>query len=141
MTPRFPRADFVALACIRYEIRRFLTVSETLARAAGVEPQQHQLLLALKSLPPGDPPTIGVLAERLQIRHHSAVGLAGRSVTRGLVRRRPSKRDRREVTLVMTARGERVLARLSVAHRRELRSAAPVLVRSLTALLRTRGRA
>jgi DNA-binding MarR family transcriptional regulator len=127
--------DYAALAQVRYEIRRFLTFSENMARGAGIEPQQHQLLLALKGLPEGDRPTIGVLSERLQIRHHSAVELVSRSVASGLVRRVPSETDRREVTLEMTAEGQRLLATLSIAHREELRSAAPSLVRALEAII------
>jgi DNA-binding MarR family transcriptional regulator len=127
--------DYEALAEVRYEIRRFLNFSEGMARGASIEPQQHQLLLALRALPAGVRPTIGVLSKRLLIRHHSAVELAGRSVKAGLLRRIQSEEDRREVTLRMTPHGERILAALSVVHRAELRSAAPALVRALTAIL------
>jgi DNA-binding MarR family transcriptional regulator len=68
-----PRAiDYQALADFRYEIRRFLSFSERLVRAAGLEPQQHQALLAIKGLPTHRIATIGVLSERLLIQHHSA---------------------------------------------------------------------
>ena len=70
--------DYRGLADFRFEIRRFLNFSERLAHAAGVEPQQHQALLAIKGLPPHRVATIGVLAERLLIQHHSAVELANR---------------------------------------------------------------
>jgi DNA-binding MarR family transcriptional regulator len=128
-------SDYAALAEVRYVIRRFLIFSEGAARDAGVEPQQHQLLLALKGQRGSGPSTIGVVAERLQIRHHSAVELVGRSVKSGLVRRLPSARDGREVTLGITARGQRLLAKLSLSHRDELRSAAPALVRALQAII------
>jgi DNA-binding MarR family transcriptional regulator len=128
--------DYEALAQVRYEVRRFLTFSEEKARGAGIEPQQHQLLLALKALSNAGRPTIGALAKRLLIRHHSAVELVTRSVKSGLVRRSPrSGDDRRTVTLRMTKRGERLLAALSVVHRNELRSAAPALLQAIEAII------
>ena len=71
-------ADYQALAELRYQIRRFVHFSEQASRTAGLEPQQHQLMLALKGLPKGVRPRIGELAERLQIRHHSTVELVNR---------------------------------------------------------------
>jgi DNA-binding MarR family transcriptional regulator len=133
-------AEYRALAELRYQIRSFLNFSEREARAAGMEPQQHQLLLVLKALPPGERPTIRTIAGRLQIQHNSAVELVKRSVERGLVDRRTGEDDRREASLRVTSRGERVLRKLSLAHRAELRSAAPMLVRVLEALV-GRGRA
>jgi DNA-binding MarR family transcriptional regulator len=128
-------ADHQALAEFRYQIRRFLTFSEREARATGIEPRQHQLLLAIKGLPSGQRPTIRILAERLQVRHHSAVELANRLVERRLVTRRRGDVDGREVLLQITAQGERLLARLSLAHRNELRSMGPDLVRALEAIV------
>ena len=132
-------AQYQALADLRYQIRRFLTFSEAAARAADVEPQQHQLLLVLKALRPQERPTVGVVAERLQIQHNSAVELVKRSVERGLVERRTGTEDRREASLRITRAGERVLRRLSLAHRTELRSAAPALLMALGALVGTAG--
>jgi DNA-binding MarR family transcriptional regulator len=134
-TPVLRQSDYVALAQIRYELRRFLTFSAETARAAGLEPQQHQLLLALKALTIADRPTIGTLAERLQLKHHSAVELATRCESGGLLTRDRSERDRREVTLRITPRGERLLAKLSLAHKAELQSAAPSLLRALEAVI------
>jgi DNA-binding MarR family transcriptional regulator len=133
-------ADYRALAELRYQIRRFLNFSEAAAHAALVEPQQHQLLLALKAIEAPTKPTIRTMAERLQIQHNSAVELVKRSVERGLVERRTSRDDRREASLQITARGERLLRRLSLAHRAELRTAAPVLVEALDALVGGRKR-
>jgi len=127
--------DYLALAEIRFVIRRFLAFSEAFARAADVEPQQHQLLLVLKGLRPSERPTIRTVAERLLIQHNSAVELVSRSVERGLVERRTSEHDGREASLRITARGARVLQKLSLAHRRELRSAAPLLLDALAVLL------
>jgi DNA-binding MarR family transcriptional regulator len=127
--------DYAALADFRYEIRRFLNFSERVARAAGVEPQQHQALLTIKGRPPGTETTVGALAERLQIRHHSAVELSRRLERNGWIRRTRSGEDRREVQLRLTQRGEKLLAKLSLSHRNDLRLAEPKLVRALQAAI------
>jgi len=124
-------SDYEALAELRYQIRRFLSFSEQAARAAGLEPRQHQLLLGLKGLPAKARPTIGELAERLQIQHHSAVELVNRLSAAGYIRRARAGEDRREVLLSLTPRGEKVLRKLSLHHRAELRSAGPALVKAL----------
>ena len=124
-------ADYRALAEFRYQIRRFLAFSENAASAIGIEPQQHQLLLAVQGMPAGHKVRIGDLAERLQIRHHSAVELVGRMEAKGLVVRVPGETDRREVHVRLTPRGNRILRALTVIHRDELRRAAPALVSSL----------
>jgi len=123
--------DYRALADFRYEIRRFLNFSEGVARAAGIEPQQHQALLAIKGRQPGFETTVGVLAERLQIRHHSAVELSRRLEANGWLRRSRNGADRRAVQLRLTPRGERLLAKLSLSHRNELRTAEPRLIQAL----------
>jgi DNA-binding MarR family transcriptional regulator len=124
-------ADYESLAEFRYRIRKFLSFSEQAARAAGLEPQQHQLLLALKGLPTGVRPRIGEVAERLQIRHHSAVELVNRLAAGGYIRRRTSGFDRREVLIALTPKGEKVLRELSLHHRQELRAAGPDLLAAL----------
>lgn len=128
-------SDYEALGEIRYRIRRFLNFSEASAREVGLEPQQHQLLLAVRSLPVGTLPTIGRIAERLQLAHNSAVELVRRCVDNGLVTKHPSARDRREVLLAITPRGTELLEKLAFAHRTELRSTAPALLGALTSLL------
>lgn len=128
-------ATYRSLAEFRHQLRRFIAFSEQEARAAGLEPQQHQLLLAIKGLPEGLRPTIRVLAERLVLKHHSAVELIDRSEGAKLVVRRPSELDGRETLVHLTPRGEQVLKRLSLAHRDELKSAGPLLVSALDALL------
>src|SRR5271170_2526661 len=100
-------ADYESLAELRHQIRRFLHFSEQAARTAGLEPRQHQLMLALKGLPAGVRPRIGELAERLQIQHHSAVELVNRLSAAGYVRRQRVGGDRREVLLALTPQGER----------------------------------
>jgi len=137
------RADYEALAELRYQIRRFLHFSEQASRKAGLEPQQHQLMLALKGLPPGIRPRIGELAERLQLQHHSTVELANRLAARGYVRRQRAGKDRREVLLSLTPAGEKILRELSLHHKAELRTLGPGLVSALYQVMRVtnRGRA
>jgi len=129
------RSDYQSLAELRYQIRKFLYFSEQAARKARMEPRQHQLLLAIKGLPQHLRPRIGVLAERLQLRHHSAVELANRLSKGGYVRRRRDREDRREVLLNLTAKGEKVLRELSLDHRQELRAAGPELMTALQRVL------
>lgn len=123
--------DYAALAAFRYEIRRFLNFSEHAARQAGIEPHQHQALLVIKGLPSGQKATISVLAERLQIQHHSAVELSDRLEASGLIRRVRNKLDRREVLLRLTPKGEKILRRLSSSHKKELRVAGRQLLKAL----------
>ncbi|MGE5235332.1 MAG: MarR family winged helix-turn-helix transcriptional regulator [Acidobacteriota bacterium] len=126
--------EYRRLAEFRYQIRRFLRFSESVARSAGLEPQQHQLLLAIKGA--GDEPlSIGELADRLQVRHHSAVGLVDRLEGQGLVRRARASDDRRRVLVELTRKGEALIADLSRHHLAELRSAGPGLVEVLAGLL------
>jgi DNA-binding MarR family transcriptional regulator len=132
-----PETDYEALAEFRYQIRRFLHFSERIAREAGLEPQQHQLLLAIKGLPEGVEPTVGEIAERLQLQQHSAAELIDRTEARGLVRRSRSDADRRQVFVELTPAGERLLRRLSLHHREELRSAGPALAAALSGILAT----
>jgi DNA-binding MarR family transcriptional regulator len=128
--------DYQALAELRYQIRRFLAFSEQAARNAELEPRQHQLLLALKGLPAGKRPLIGELAERLQLAHHSTVELVNRLAVGGYVRRAGHGRDRREVLLALTPKGNRVLRSLSLHHRQELRTQGPALVAALQQVIK-----
>ncbi len=129
------RIDYRSLAEFRFQIRRFQHFSENAARESGINPAQHQLLLALKGIPEDTVPNIGHLAERLFLRHHSTVGLIDRLERRGLVRRAPSETDRRQVLVRITAKGDRLLERLSLIHRTELRSGGTSLLRSLQFLI------
>jgi DNA-binding MarR family transcriptional regulator len=127
--------DFKAMAELRYQIRRFLRFSENAARHAGIEPQQHQLLLAVRGLPEHLKPTIGVLAERMQLQHHSTVELIDRLVDRGLLCRLRATDDRRQVLVKLTHEGEEFLKRLSLHHLQELQSAGPKFVKILEDLI------
>ncbi len=123
---RLRQADYQRLAAFRYHVRRFLAFSEQAAAQTGLPAQQHQALLAIKGFA-GQPVTAGELAERLGVKHHSAVGLIDRLAASKLVVRRPSAGDRRQVPIELTPKAEAVLAKLSLAHRDELKRLAPLL--------------
>lgn len=133
LTPK----DYKSLADLRHHIRRFLRFSEQAARDLGLEPHQHQLMLALKGFPTGTHPRIGELAERLQILHHSTVELVNRLAAHGYVKRRKGERDHREVLLTLTSKGERVLRELSLHHRAELCKEGPALFGALRRVMRS----
>ena len=124
------------LAEFRSRIRQFLHFSEEAARLSGIEPQQHQLLLAIKGLPEGTRPTVTALSSRLCLRHHSTVELINRLVERGAVMRRHSQEDRREVLVELTAHGDELLRKLSVLHWEELQNFGPALSEALQAVVR-----
>ncbi len=126
MDKQLSKAEYETLAAFRHLIRQFLRFSEQAAKQVGLPPQQYQALLAIKGFPGRDYITVGELAERLQIRHHSAVGLVNRMVEQGLVVRGPG-RDRREVHVTLTAQGSRLLQQLAATHRKELQRIGPDL--------------
>lgn len=126
--------DFLSLYRLRSAIREFLHFSDEAARAAGIEPQQHQLLLAIKASPAGHL-RIGDAAAALYIRPHSAVELVDRTLHQGLVRRQRSEHDRREVNVSLTPEGEAVLRHLSLHHRDELQRMGPGLEAALHGIL------
>lgn len=119
------------LAEFRYELRRFLQFSESAALSAGLQPQQHQLLLQVAGAPPGTQVTIGYAAERLGLKHNSAVELVDRSEREGLLERRVDPADRRRAILRLTYKGRQILSRLSGDHAQELQERAPRLARAL----------
>lgn len=129
------KVQFENLAAFRYALRQFVRFSEEAAKQAGVTPQQHQALLAIKGFPGRDTVTVGELAERLQLRHHSTVELLDRLADLKLVAREPSAADRRQVWVRLTKRGDQILDRLSSAHEEQLRRIGP----SLSALLKRLG--
>lgn len=124
------------LAEFRRQIRRFLHFSEATAKDHGIEPQQHQLLLAVQGLPEGVKPTIREIASRLFIQHHSAVELVNRLEVTGAIARSPGVEDKREVLIRLTAAGRGILRRLALAHRNELEESGPELARALQSVLR-----
>ena len=124
---RLSKADYELLGEFRYLIRRFLAFSEDAARRAGLTARQHQALLAIKGTPGRRRVSVGELAERLGLRHHSVVGLLDRLASRGLIRRRTSSADRRQVLIELTSKADAALETLSRAHRGELKRLAPLL--------------
>jgi DNA-binding MarR family transcriptional regulator len=135
MAGSISKKEYEMLATFRYALRQFLHFSETAARQAGITPQQHQALLAIAGFPKQDQITVSELAERLQIRHHSAVGLVDRLEAQKLVGRESGEVDRREVYVSLTPEGNDILTQLSAAHRQELRRVGPqlhVLLEQLT---------
>lgn len=132
-------ADYQALAEFRYQIRKFLHFSEAAVQAAGLERGQYQMMLAIKGMPEDVRPRIRELANRMQIRHHSAVELINRLESGGYVRRERAQDDRREVLLALTAKGEKVLGELALHHHDELQTAAPGLVAALRRVMRKSG--
>lgn len=128
-------SDYQELAEFRYQIRRYIHFSEQMARSVGLEPQQHQLLLAIKGLPQQQKPTISYLAERLQIQHHSTVELVDRLVEREYVERKRDTVDQRRVLVQLTSKGEDVLQRLASTMLAELSTTGPLLVQTLNNLI------
>jgi DNA-binding MarR family transcriptional regulator len=128
-------AEYQALAELRYRIRKFAGEGDEAARAAGLEPQQYLLLLALRGLPEGVEATIRTLAERLALKHHSAVELIDRLETHGYVRRSRSRDDRRRVLVALLPRGEKLLEQVARDRIGELRASGAALVNAISALL------
>jgi DNA-binding MarR family transcriptional regulator len=127
-------AQLRTLAEFRYRLRMFLQFSESAAQKLGLQPQQHQLLLQIAGAAEGTATTVGFAAERLGLRHNTAVELSNRSAEAGLIRRKQGDQDRRRVLLELTAKGKRLLDSLSLEHERELDELAPQLIHTLTEL-------
>jgi DNA-binding MarR family transcriptional regulator len=131
------QADYEALSELRYLLRRFLGFSQRAARTVGLTSRQHQALLAIKGFPGGCPVSIGALAERLRIRHHSAVELVDRLSQAGLIERSQDPQDHRRVLVHLTSRAEGYLEELSPAHLDELARIGPTLARLLERMRHT----
>ena len=116
------KKEFEALSQFRYQLRRFLRFSEQVTRRHGITPLQYLLLLHVKGFPDRDWATVGELAERLQAHHHGVVALISRCETAAWVSRKQGQTDRREVEVHLTAKGQRIVARMAQLHRDELLS-------------------
>jgi DNA-binding MarR family transcriptional regulator len=138
-TTRVSLTDLRALAAFRYELRCFLAFSEQAAREAGIEPQQHQLLLAIGGLPAPQRPNIRTLAERLCVQHHTAVALVDKVEERGWAVRERSTEDKREVLVRLSPAGVELLQSLSRQHRDHLQNVGPEMVGALGSILDDRG--
>ena len=123
----FSKEDYETLAEFRYALRCFLHFSENAAESTGLTFQQHQAMLFIIGYPGREQVTIGELAERLQIRHHSAVGLMDRLEEQDLVERMPNNEDRRQVFIHLTQKGMTALESLGNLHREELGHLGPQL--------------
>jgi DNA-binding MarR family transcriptional regulator len=132
--PPMREEDYEILAAFRYSLRQFLHFSEEAARRAGVTPQQYLTLLAVRGFPGRDRVTVSELAERLQIRHHSTVGLIDRLVSQGLMVREAGNDDRRQVFVALTSLGAELLEPLAVAHRDQLQRLSPEMRQILARL-------
>jgi len=130
--------EFRALAELRYRIRLFLRESDASARAVGLEPQQYLMLLAIRGLPEGVPAKIQTLADRLSLKHHSAVELVDRLEKRGYVRRARSKEDRRQVLVSLQPKGQKALERVVQQRISELRAGGKQLTQAIDALIRSK---
>jgi DNA-binding MarR family transcriptional regulator len=135
-----PLAQLRTLAEFRHQLRLFLQFSENAAQKLGLQPQQHQLLLQIAGAPDGTATTVGYAAERLGVRHNTAVELSSRSEEAGLIRRKQGGDDRRRVLLELTPKGKRLLDSLSIDHALELNELAPQLIRTLTELRTVSGK-
>lgn len=135
MQSQIHRADYEALADFRYAMRKFLSFSKrALAAEAQLTPEQYEALLALKAFSGETGFTIGQLSERLQVKHHTAVSLVNRMQQLGFVRREQSESDRRHVFVRLTPAGSRILAKVAVLHRREMRIRSPEMIEALLRL-------
>lgn len=124
---RITKSEYETLAAFRHSLRQFLHFSEEAAQSMGLAPQQHQALLSIKGFPGRDKITIKELAEQLQIRHQSAVGLADRLMAQGFLVREQSLTDRRQVYVTLSSKGLAILEQLSAVHKEELRRMLPKL--------------
>jgi DNA-binding MarR family transcriptional regulator len=126
-TSEITKTEYEVLAEFRYTLRLFMSFSETAAKEVGITPQQYQALLAIKGFPGREQISIGELSERLQVKHHSAVGLLNRLEAERMIARSPSQNDRRKVFISLTGHGLSVLEKLSHIHQEELRRLTPQL--------------
>ena len=124
------------LAEFRYAILQFMQVSEMIAQRAGVQARQYQLLLQVAGAPTNTLVTVAYAAERLGLKHNSAVELVDRSEREGLLAREEDQNDRRRTLLRVTRKGRNLLMQLAAQHARELTEFAPRLISTLEHLRR-----
>jgi DNA-binding MarR family transcriptional regulator len=135
MSASVTRQDYHRLATLRYVLRKFFRFSKELLRGkANLTPEQYEALLALKAFSAGNGMTVGELSEKVQVKHHTAVSLTDKLAARKLLTKRKGGRDRRYVYVKLTAAGNRMLAALAGAHRREIRKHAADMIKSLSYL-------
>jgi DNA-binding MarR family transcriptional regulator len=123
--------DFETLAAFRYQVRRFLRFSKDLLSTEDLTPDQYQALLAIRASPADRKLSIRDLAEQLQVRHHSTVGIVDQLVSRAAIVRQVAPEDRRKILLSLTEKGEEIVERLAPPHRAELSRLCPEMIRTL----------
>lgn len=133
--PRIRNSDYGLLAELRYRIRQFQHSSDQAAVQAGLEPQQYQVLLAVRGLPHESDATVRRIADRLFLRHHSVVGLIDRMESKGYVRRVRSRRDQRQVCVTLLPAGEKALQKVVNERLEELRTSGQVLIDAIAVIL------
>jgi len=116
------KEDLEAMSAFRYRLRRFLRFSEEVTHTAGVTPLQYQLMLHVRGISGREWASVGELAERLQAAPNGTAALVSRCELAGLVVRKVSRVDRRQVEVHLTAKGERLLIRLAALHKTEIKS-------------------
>ena len=131
-------AKLADLAEFRYQLRRFVSFSETASEAAGISAQQYQLLQVVATVPEGQESSISYIAERMVVRHNSAVELVDRAEKAGLVQRVADPNDHRRSLVETTSRGNDLLAQLVPVHLAEVRTENGDLLRSLQQLIGNR---
>jgi DNA-binding MarR family transcriptional regulator len=127
--------QYLALADLRYRIRLFLQSSDTSAQQQGIEPQQYQMMLAIRAIDAPEHCTIRTLADRLLLKHHSVVELVDRMEAKQLVSRTRSQQDRREVFVQLRPKGQRLLEKIVRQRLVDLRSNGRAFVKALNAVL------
>jgi DNA-binding MarR family transcriptional regulator len=134
VTAQLHAEDYQALAAFRYALRKFLSFSKAALAKADLTPEQYEALLALKAFTGDGGCTISDLSERLQVKHHSAVGLVDKLEQLQLVRREQGRDDRRKVFVRLTPKGSELLGRVAVIHRQEMRIRSPEMMEALLRL-------
>jgi DNA-binding MarR family transcriptional regulator len=123
--------DFETLAAFRYQMRKFLRFSKDLLSSEDLTPDQYQALLAIRASSGNGRLSIRDLAEQLQVRHHSTVGIVDQLVLRGAVTRDVAPDDRRKILLTLTVKGEEIVQRLAPPHRQALSRLCPEMIDTL----------
>ena len=123
MTQRLlSKAELEARSAFRHQLRRFERFGEQAARERGITFAQYLVLLHVEGAPGRAWAHVNELAERLQLEHHSTVGLVSRCEAAGLVERRASDEDRRHVQVHCTRKGRAALQAIASAMENELES-------------------
>jgi DNA-binding MarR family transcriptional regulator len=145
-TTKKQRAGWVApeklaeLAEFRYLLREFLSFSEAATEVVGISAQQYQLLQVVAAVPVGQERSISYVAERMLLRHNSAVELVDRAQRSGLVQRVTDESDHRRSLLEITERGQQLLSVLVEEHLKEIDAKGPEMSRALQRLISGRPR-